>query len=124
MKSRSIEARAKDMLRATQIAVEKAENWQHAHNAVFGVGALFSELFPTYEERMEFAKREEYQQIREMIESLPSARTGSNSSGNVLVRMPKSLHAAMIHEAEQEGVSLNQLIVAKLAAQLRDVAHV
>ena len=36
----------------------------------------------------------------------------------------QSVHAALAHEAEQEGVSLNQLIVAKLSAQLRDVAHV
>ncbi len=45
-------------------------------------------------------------------------------NGKILVCVPKSLHAALSHEAESEGVSLNQLIVAKLSAQLRDVAHV
>lgn len=36
-------------------------------------------------------------------------------SGRVLVRMPPSLHAALSGRAADEGVSLNQLIVALLA---------
>jgi predicted HicB family RNase H-like nuclease len=35
------------------------------------------------------------------------------------VRVPKSLHAALACEADAEGVSLNQLIVAKLALHLQ-----
>jgi len=35
------------------------------------------------------------------------------------VRLPKSLHAALAREAEAEGVSLNQLVVAKLALHLQ-----
>jgi len=41
------------------------------------------------------------------------------SSGKFVVRLPRSLHAALIAEAEREGVSLNQLCVAKLAVQLQ-----
>lgn len=36
-------------------------------------------------------------------------------SGKVLVRMPPSLHAALSARAADEGVSLNQLVVALLA---------
>lgn len=36
-------------------------------------------------------------------------------SGNLRVRLPASLHGRLAREAEREGVSLNQLIVAKLA---------
>jgi predicted HicB family RNase H-like nuclease len=35
------------------------------------------------------------------------------------VIVPKSLHAALASEAEAEGVSLNQLVVAKLALHLQ-----
>jgi predicted HicB family RNase H-like nuclease len=35
------------------------------------------------------------------------------------VRIPKSLHAALLAEAEAEGISLNQLCLTKLAVQLR-----
>jgi predicted HicB family RNase H-like nuclease len=42
----------------------------------------------------------------------------NEKSGKLLVRLPKSLHAALAEEAEREGVSLNHLIVAKLAQRL------
>jgi antitoxin HicB len=36
-------------------------------------------------------------------------------SGNLRLRLPVSLHARLVLEAEREGVSLNQWIVSKLA---------
>ncbi len=36
-------------------------------------------------------------------------------SGKINLRMPKSLHRDLVHRAQQEGVSLNQLIVISLA---------
>ncbi len=36
-------------------------------------------------------------------------------SGKVNLRMPKSLHRDLVHRAQEEGVSLNQLIVTSLA---------
>ncbi len=42
-------------------------------------------------------------------------------SGKLLVRLPKSMHEALDAEAERESVSLNQLVVAKLAVQLAAV---
>jgi hypothetical protein len=44
----------------------------------------------------------------------------TESSGRFVVRIPKSLHAALTLEAKAEGTSLNQLVVAKLAVSLRD----
>jgi HicB family len=35
-----------------------------------------------------------------------------------VVRLPQSLHAALEREAATEGVSLNQLVIAKLAVGL------
>lgn len=37
-------------------------------------------------------------------------------SGKFLVRAPRTLHAALIYTARQEGVSLNQLVVGALSA--------
>ena len=47
----------------------------------------------------------------------------SPSSGKLLVRWPNSWHRALTKEAEADGVSLNSWIVAKVAAQLRDVVR-
>ncbi len=38
-------------------------------------------------------------------------------NGKILVRVPKSLHKELVARAQAEGVSLNQLIVYKLAQQ-------
>jgi antitoxin HicB len=46
-------------------------------------------------------------------EPLPPAER--RYSGNLRVRLPVSLHGRLSREAEREGVSLNQWIVAKLA---------
>lgn len=40
-----------------------------------------------------------------------------NVSGRITLRLPKSLHASLIKEAEVEGVSLNQHLVASLAVR-------
>jgi len=37
-------------------------------------------------------------------------------SGNLRLRLPASLHGRLAREAEREGVSLNQWLVAKLAS--------
>lgn len=39
----------------------------------------------------------------------------NNYSGKFVVRLPKSLHQRLAIEAEKEGVSLNQLVLYKLA---------
>jgi len=57
-----------------------------------------------------------------LIDSLPEPPSGPQNreySGKFNVRVPKSLHAALASEAESEGASLNQLVVAKLAMHLQ-----
>jgi predicted RNase H-like HicB family nuclease len=49
-------------------------------------------------------------------DEVPPPSTEQRFAGRVLVRMPGSLHRRLFHRAETEGVSLNQLIVALLAA--------
>ena len=76
-------------------------------------------------------KSPEYKAIRKLISDVRS-RTGliegatPKKSGKFVVRLPRSLHAALEAEAEREGVSLNQLVVAKLSmsmAQMVSAPH-
>lgn len=56
-------------LQALQIARELAKHAKSSvdlHNAFFGIGGKFGELFPTFAEREEFAKTPEYQEIRRL----------------------------------------------------------
>ena len=52
----------------------------------------------------------------EQHKSYPVPKEMSNSfSGKILVRLPKTLHKELVIEAEEEGVSLNSLVIALLA---------
>jgi predicted HicB family RNase H-like nuclease len=49
-------------------------------------------------------------------EEIPLPTRPSEYSGKFNLRLPKSLHARLAASAEQEGVSLNQYVLALLAA--------
>jgi predicted HicB family RNase H-like nuclease len=123
MSKRSIESRARELLtRAREVAETSGVTWVEANNAIYGLGGLFARLFPNAKDRVAFAKTKESRQVDRLIDSLPEPPVGPQLreySGKFNVRVPKSLHAALASEAEAEGVSLNQLVVAKLALHLQ-----
>jgi antitoxin HicB len=47
---------------------------------------------------------------------IPEPRSKSSHSGRLLLRMPRTLHAALVAAAERENVSLNQFITDSLAS--------
>jgi len=123
MAKRSIESSAQELLMlARNLAQTTGLTWVEANNAIYGPGGPFARLFPNAKDRAAFAKTKESRQIDQFIDSLPEPPAGLQRreySGKFNVRVPKSLHAALASEAEAEGVSLNQLVVAKLALHLQ-----
>lgn len=122
MSKRSIKSRAQELLTlARKLAESPGLTWVEANNAVYGPGGPMARLFPSASERAAFAKTSESRQIDELIDSLPEPPIGLQQreySGKFNVRLPRTLHAALSSEAEAEGVSLNQLVLAKLALHL------
>lgn len=51
-------------------------------------------------------------------DEVPAPSTDDRFGGRILVRMPKSLHRRLFERSQDEGVSLNQLVVAVLAGAL------
>src|SRR5207244_4341206 len=123
MSKRTIKNRAQELLTlARNLAETPGLTWVEANNAVYGPGGPFARLFPSNKDRLAFAKTEESRAVDQFIDRLPEppARPQRQEySGKFNVRVPKSLHAALAREAEAEGVSLNQLVVAKLALHLQ-----
>ena len=116
-----MQSRAQELLDFARSLQDSGLTWVEANNAIYGPGGRFVKLFPTKADRVAFAKMDESRQIDELIDNLPEPDVRSSReeySGKFVVRIPKSLHAALATEAEVEGVSLNQLVVAKLAVQL------
>jgi hypothetical protein len=109
---------------ARQVATEEA-TWADWQNRVFGTEGKFVELFPTEPERAEFVESTCFLQVEEISKQL---RAGvpieeytvpvTTASGKFVVRIPSSIHAALVAEARMEGVSLNQLVLTKLSISL------
>ncbi len=104
-------------------ALAAMSTWSELHNAVYGIGGKFGELFPTQSSRAAFAKCREFKAVADLIGSLRRSSDIEMPSGKFVLRLPASLHAALLVEAKSEGVSLNQLCLAKLATQLQAVTR-
>jgi HicB-like protein involved in pilus formation len=118
----------KDILRSSVDVAANSATWADLSNALFDpVDGLITKAYPTREERAVFLQTGEYKKIRQLISDAMD-RTGlvagatPKKSGKFVVRLPKSLHAALDREATEEGVSLNQLVVTKLAVQMSRLA--
>lgn len=120
-------AKARQVLAFAQERAARAAHFMELSNALFAPDGKATELFPTEAERTAFCRTQEYKRILALMDTLPRPAasgfvdmTGS-ANGAISVRLPRSVHAALLAEAKAEGVSLNQLCVSKLVAQLRAV---
>ncbi len=116
-----------ELLEQGRQAAQTAESWADLSNVLFDpVRGLIARAYPTQAERAAFVQTEEYRQIRQLLHEA-MARQGlvagavPKKSGRFVVRLPRSLHEALEREAAAEGVSLNQLVVSKLSAQLSEL---
>ena len=64
-------AKAQEALNIARELANHAKSSVDLHNAFFGIGGKFGELFPTRAERELFAKTPEYQEILRLRASLP-----------------------------------------------------
>jgi predicted HicB family RNase H-like nuclease len=107
---------------ARKLAETPGMTWVALSNAIYGPGGPFVRFFPTKADRIAFGKTRQSRQIDDLLEQLPEppvTREPKRYSGKFNVRIPKALHAALANEAEAEGVSINQLVLAKLALRLK-----
>lgn len=113
-----------EILAAVKREASVAETWADLSNFVFDPEeGILAGVFNTQAERKAFVQTPEFKEIRRLIDEVRK-RTGlvegatPKKSGKFVVRLPRSLHAALEAEAEREGVSLNQLVVAKLSMSM------
>jgi len=103
---------------------EKVKTWADLSNALFDpLDGLVAKRIKDASERAAFRKSDTYGQLHKLVEQ-KMKQTGvvagaePKKSGRFVVRLPKTMHAALEQEAAAEGTSLNQLVLAKLAARL------
>lgn len=111
---------AKKVLATVQSLNSQGLDWMALTNAIYAPDGVFAKSFPLGETRTAFMAGPEYAEIRKILASLPMPHetAAGGASGKFLVRLPQSIHVALQAEAEAEGVSLNQLVLAKLSIGL------
>jgi predicted HicB family RNase H-like nuclease len=103
---------------------KKCKNWADLSNALFDpLDGLVVKHLPIPSDRAAFRKSDAYDKLHKLVEEKMEqtgvvAGSEPTKSGRFVVRVPKSLHLALEREAIAEGTSLNQLVLAKLAARL------
>src|SRR5262245_54033083 len=121
--SRQIVAKARQVLEFAESRAKDVADWLELHSALFDVDGKATELFPTEAERSAFLRTAEYKRLLALMDTLPQPRVPENrevisyTDEVISVRLPRSVHAALLAEAKAEGVSLNELCAAKLIAQ-------
>lgn len=128
-KSRTMSVKSGELLSYAKAVADTTTDWMQVFNAIYAPGAMYAKLFPTKEERIQFAQSMEHNELYELLWKLRDQHgdrpaTGQDaargSSGSFVVRLPRALHAALVAEAEEQGVSLNLLCVTKLAVKLSE----
>ena len=96
--------------------------WSAEDNEHVGLCAEFpslSWLAPTPEKALSGIRRVVTQVVDEMRtsgEPVPEALAEKKFSGRFMVRIPSLVHRTLATEAAEQGVSINRLVSAKLAA--------
>ena len=121
-------SKAQKLLKQAQQLAAAASTWADLSNALYDQQTgILACAFPLGAARREFMKTPEYRAIGQLLDEAME-RTGPvegatpRKSVKFVVRLPSSLHAALEREAVDEGVSLNQLVVSKLAVTLKTAA--
>ncbi len=120
-------SKSDDILAEARKLAQNCRTWADLSNAIFDpLDGLIVRFFPDASERSAFRKTDVYDALHALVEQKVQ-ETGMiegstpKKSGKFVVRLPRSLHAALEREAANEGTSLNQLVITKLAIQLDSV---
>lgn len=115
---------ATELLEEAERAARDARSWADLSNFLFNpVDGLVARAYPTRQARQAFVQTDEYRKIRQLIAEARQRYglvegASPRKSSRLLVELPQSLHAALEREAIEEGVSLDQLVLSKLAIGL------
>lgn len=109
--------------RAKELATQ-ARSWVEFSNKLFDQEkGLVAKAFPRMKERRAFYETSEYEEVNQILLALikrfgVAGGSTPSKSGKFLLRMPKTLHTVLEVEADEEGISLNQLALTKLSVGL------
>lgn len=107
-----------EVLQAAETRYRQSSDWVSFFRDVLGVDGVVRKTFPSFEELTAFEQSEQYEKIQKLLvklrEKRPSADTEAEPTRVITVRLPKSMHEALRHEAHDMRTSMNKLCISKL----------
>lgn len=95
-----------------------APTWVCFFREVLATGGLCRRLFATQEQYDQFMMTTHFDQLQQMLTALRSRDLPENDPNDpqrmITVRLPKSLHEALVEEAVRLSISVNKLCISRL----------
>jgi predicted HicB family RNase H-like nuclease len=115
---RTPEQKGQQACLAAQEIYRRNPDWVSFFREVMGVDGIIRKMFPNPQEMAIFEKSPEYLEIQQMLGRLRDRAKHPNEKDEptrvITVRLPKSLHESLRHEAYERKTSMNQLCISKL----------
>jgi len=112
------EKRGDEIHRQAELLFSQHPDWVAFYREVLGLHGMVRRKYTTRESLTEFEQTEAYLQIQQMLTCLrkqgPPAKDEAEPTRVITVRLPKSLHEALVVEAHEHHTSMNKLCISKL----------
>lgn len=114
----SLDQRREAVTQALRLS-RASRDWETFFKQVMGIDGLIYQLFPTIDERRQFETTSEYVEIQHILAEMRSRPQKRNlpdreKTKMITVRLPESLHTALMQEADDLNTSMNKLCISKL----------
>jgi len=113
-----MEQRPEEVLRVAREAFAKTGSWVVFYRWMLSPGGVVDQLYPTRAMRQYFETTEAFAELLEMVTSIRSqddSKAGAYEPERMItVRLPRSMHDAVIRDAEALDLSINKYCLTKL----------
>ena len=98
----------------------QSPDWVTFFREVLGLDGIVKQAYPSAEAMADFERTNEYAEIQQMLAKLRERSVVTPMPDDleptrvITVRLPKSLHEALRHEAHERRTSMNKLCISKL----------
>jgi predicted HicB family RNase H-like nuclease len=110
--------KVQEVLRIASDYFRNEPDWPTFFRQVLGVDGVVRKNFATLQELAAFEQSAEYAEIQRMLARLRGQSKNPDDSTEptrvITVRLPRSLHEYLRHEAHERKTSMNQLCISKL----------
>ena len=121
----TIEDKKREAMHMALELARQVSDWETFFRGMMGSGGVIEQLFPVREERLTFMQMPEYLEIQRIMARLRETLSKRSKPDReitrvITVRLPESLHSALMLEANDLNTSMNKLCISKLLQVIDD----